>query len=67
MSVSHKGTVRWFAPIEIQTFCELTVHNWPYDSHECEMTIIPASFMDSRVRLIVDELIGPNVSFFKEI
>lgn len=60
MIINNKGYVRWMAAIEIKTFCDLTLYNWPFDEHTCLITFAPATFMDPRVVLYVDEHIGPG-------
>jgi hypothetical protein len=61
MTVDNKGYVRWKTAVEIRTFCDLALHNWPFDEHTCLITIAPATFMDPRVVLYVDEHMGPGV------
>ena len=37
--MSNNGSVIWVPPTEFQTFCDLNLKYWPFDSHDCHLIL----------------------------
>lgn len=53
--VHDTGKVLWVPPAHLQVFCDIDLHHWPYDTHECYLKFGSWTLSNAEIELSIDE------------